>query len=150
MHPVLKSANGIPVRRMKTLAKIPFGTCEDYAVLALSVMRAKGIPVAIDFTPQWPFRSMGHSWNVLLDNFGKNVVFEGVMSRPGIPHKEDHKMAKVFRRIYAINETIEHIYKTEKYIPVAFNTPFMRDVTHEYMKTSNITVNIDNPDKHYL
>lgn len=41
------------------------------------MMRSIGIPVMLDFTPQWPFRSMGHYWNVLLDNTGKNLAFGG-------------------------------------------------------------------------
>ncbi|MFV0417884.1 MAG: discoidin domain-containing protein [Dysgonomonas sp.] len=142
IHPRLWAETGIPVTRMKTLLRVPYGSCDNYCILALSLMRAQGIPSTIDFIPQWPFRSMGHSWNVLLDNYGKNVIFEGAFARPGLPHKEDHKMAKVFRRTYSANKELLEIYKTEKYIPDAFRTPFCKDVTNEYMRTSDITLDV--------
>jgi hypothetical protein len=147
-QPTLRSETMTVVGKMNTLANVPYGTCDSYAILSLAVMRARGIPTAIDCTPQWPFRSLGHSWNVLLNNSGKNVLFVGAMSRPGEPHMEDHKMAKVFRKTYAINKEIEDIHKTEKYIPPAFYIPFIKDVSHEYMTTRDVTVNIDNEDKH--
>ncbi|WP_029904863.1 transglutaminase-like domain-containing protein [Prevotella sp. 10(H)] len=148
IRPHLKSVDGYPILKMNTLTKVPYGTCDEYSILALSVMRAKGIPTAIDFTPQWPFQSKGHSWNVLLNNFGKHMVFEGAMSSPGTLHKEDHKMAKVFRRTYAINKEIEDIHESEKFIPSVFDLPFIKDVTPEYMATRNVTINIDNKNKH--
>jgi len=77
---VLQSAS-LPVKRLRSAFHKPFGTCHDYGFIATAVLRAKGIPVTIDYTPQWPFRSMGHSWNVLLDNFGKNIIFVGCFSR---------------------------------------------------------------------
>ena len=49
----------------------------------------------MDFTPQWPFLDLGHSWNVLLANNGKNIPFSGAESNPGEPHKLGEKMAKV-------------------------------------------------------
>lgn len=126
----------IPVYRLRTSLKKPLGTCDDYAFIATSVLRAKGIPVAMDNTPQWAFRSMGHSWNVLLDNFGKNIVFLGCDSPLGIPHKEDHPTAKVFRNSFAINRDIEKLYYAEKYIPYAFRDICVKDVTSEYINNA--------------
>ena len=51
--------------------------------MGLSIMRSKGIPVMMDFIPQWPVRSGRHYWNVMLDNRGKNVVFLATESDPG-------------------------------------------------------------------
>lgn len=130
----------LPVRKMSTLANIPFGTCSDYNLLAVSVMRAKGIPCAIDFTPQWPFRSLGHSWCVLLKNFGRHAIFEGAASRPASPHKEDHKMAKVFRQTYAANDEIKRIHSAESFVPAVFQTTCIKDVTAEYMDTRDIEI----------
>ena len=61
----------LPIRCLKN---IRMGECEDYAELTAYIMRACGIPVGIDFTPQWPFRSSGHYWNTLLDNSGKTFL----------------------------------------------------------------------------
>ena len=56
------------------------------------MMRSIGIPVMLDFTPQWPFRSMGHYWNVLLDNTGKNLAFGGCETKtdPDILRKAEY------------------------------------------------------------
>ncbi len=138
------------INRIKTLWEIPSGTCDEYSVMALAVLRAKGIPVAMDFTPQWPFRSMGHSWNVLLENTGKMGVFEGANTPVGTPHKKDHVMAKVYRKTYAFNQEIGQIYRMEKDIPKFLEKPFIRDVTNEYMHTKNVTISLKNkPDYQY-
>lgn len=142
MNPRIINEAQIPIRRMKTLANIPFGTCDDYSIIALAVTRANGIPTAIDFTPQWPFRSLGHEWNVLLENTGKNVVFEGANTAPGTPHKKDHKLAKVFRKTYAINEEVRNIHFSEQYIPSAFKNYHIKDVTDDYMISKNIEIKI--------
>ncbi|MEA4967011.1 MAG: hypothetical protein VB048_02690, partial [Bacteroidaceae bacterium] len=145
LKPSISNQNKIiPLRRVSTSMKILQGVCDDYNFIATAVLRAKGIPVSIDFTPQWPFRSLGHSWNVLLDNFGKNIVFLGCEQGPGLSHKVDHRMAKVFRRTYAINRELELIYKSEKYIPPEFNDLYMKDVTNEYMKTYDVQIDLSN------
>lgn len=148
LSPNVNIKNGTaPIKRVRSAVHKPFGTCDDYGFIAASLFRAEGIPVAVDYTPQWPFRSMDHSWNVLLDNFGKKVVFVGCISRLGLPHKEDHPMVKVFRKSYAVNREIEQIHRTEKYIPPVFESLFVKDVTEEYMRTFNVAVEIKNKTK---
>jgi hypothetical protein len=134
--------NCIPVQRIRTLAKLPFGSCDDYALLSLGVMRSKGIPVAIDFTPQWPFRSQGHAWTVVLTNRGKNVEFPAGFSNPGEPHKPDEKKAKIFRKCYAANRELEILNKKLKHVPAPFNNIFIRDVTEEYITTADVTLSV--------
>ena len=55
---------------LQALDGMRMGECFDYATLAVYVMRACGIPVALDFTPQWPDRAHNHYWNALIDNTG--------------------------------------------------------------------------------
>jgi hypothetical protein len=43
--------NYIPVRKISTLLKVPYGICEDYNIMAIALMRAYGIPCMMDFTP---------------------------------------------------------------------------------------------------
>ena len=106
------------------------------------MMRSIGIPVMLDFTPQWPFRSMGHYWNVLLDNTGKNLAFGGCETKtdPDILHKPSQKIAKVYRRTYAINQDLVKLNTTEEVVPDLFRNIFMKDVTSEYMKTCDIMI----------
>ncbi|MBK5723098.1 hypothetical protein JGH11_19710, partial [Dysgonomonas sp. Marseille-P4677] len=141
IHPRLINKYPLPVKKVSTLTKIPFGVCDDYNTLGIAIMRAKGIPCAMDFTPQWPFRSLGHTWCVLLENSGKTVIFEGADGAPARPHKQDHKMAKVFRKTYAINKDLVQMIKEERFVPSPFNEPFLKDVTTDYLKTVDIKVN---------
>ena len=98
---IFNNDNSLPIFRYRTLAKKPYGMCDDYANMTVAVMRSLGIPVTSDYTPQWPDRSWGHGWNVVLANRGKNIVFSGGDTNPGVPHYLDSKMAKVYRRSYA-------------------------------------------------
>jgi hypothetical protein len=133
---------GLPILRISTLAKQPFGSCDDYALLSLGLMRSKGIPVVTDFVHQWPFRSGKHSWSVVLTNRGRNVEFPAGFANPGEPHKPDERRGKVFRRTYAINREITALCASEKYVPPAFAAPFIKDVTDEYVTTCDVELKI--------
>ena len=134
--------NAIPLKDIRTVTLMPFGSCADYTVVALAAMRSKGIPIMEDYTPQWPFQALGHSWTVILNNQGKNMVFSAGSSNPGELHKPDEKMAKVFRRCYAINRDVLDIHLSEKYIPSAFQNFSIKDVTDEYMVADDVEIKI--------
>jgi hypothetical protein len=131
------------------LRNMRMGECNDYAKLTAYIMRASGIPVGIDFTPQWPFRSSGHCWNTLLDNSGRNVPFMGGESNPGYPCKAGYVMAKVYRRtfsyqsqsLFALNQNINES------VPQNLNTPFVKDVTEEYLQ--GVSLHVDLNGRHY-
>lgn len=143
LKPDIRASKIYPIHRINTKLRVPFGVCGDYVEIAAAVLRSKGIPVAIDFTPQWPFRSSGHSWNVVLANNGKMIPFSGVESNPGEPHKLDEKMAKIYRKTYAINPEMEELLKTEQCIPGDLGSLFIKDVTSEYMITSDVAINVE-------
>lgn len=146
VQPYLLEYDAPAVQRLPTKMRIPFGVCDDYVQIATCVMRSNGIPVAIDFTPQWAARASGHSWNVILPNDGKCIPFSGVGSDPGEPHMADERMAKVYRRTYAKNPVLEELVESEKEenLPEAFKAPFFKDVTSEYMHCSDVALNIQN------
>ena len=122
------------------LPRIPYGECDHFADIALIVMRSLGIPVMEDFTPQWPFRSLGHTWNVLISTDGRKISFGGCDVDPDVLHKPDQKMAKVYRRTYAPDSELIRLNHKEKNIPPLFTNVFMKDVTPEYMKTVSIKI----------
>jgi hypothetical protein len=128
----------------KELLEHRVGVCREYADIALYVTRATGIPVSIDFTPQWPFRSMGHTWNTVLTRENKNIAFMGVESNPGQPHKADHKFAKIYRNTFAIqpNSLIMTAGINEN-IPPLFTNPRFIDVSDEYFKGSDVRVQLN-------
>ena len=143
-------AQTIPIRRMNTLAKIPYGPCDDYTALVTAVLRAKGMPVVMDYTPQWPFRSFRHAWNMLLINYGKNVGFNGVDTDIRNYHREDHTMAKVFRKTYSGNKELMELLHTEKHVPETFRNPFIKDVTSEYLKTVDVEIPVKDKAHKYV
>lgn len=143
MRPEITEASQVrPIYRLSTRLRMPFGICADFTNMAISVFRSQGIPVALDFTPQWAFRSLGHTWNVVLVNNGKNVPFSGATSNPGQPHKPDERMAKVFRITYAVNPDLKRLSEIEAFVPRAFRYPFFKDVTEEYMDCEDVEIEV--------
>ncbi len=132
-----------PVLRLRTRMKMPSGTCRDFASIAASVMRANGIPVAVDFTPIWAGGGTGHTWCVVLAGTGKTEPFSPPFTRPGDIHRLTDRIAKVFRWTYAPNHALIALNKSREYIPEVFKTPFLKDVTAEYVKGCDITIPIE-------
>lgn len=131
------------IASLKTLLKVPYGTCDEYSFLALAAMRANGIPVGMDFTPQWPTRNMGHVWNFLHDNQKNDVVFEGASKTIQVHHKKEQIMSKVFRNKYMINEELQKLIESEKFVPELFSKPFIDDVTAQYMSTIDVECDVN-------
>lgn len=150
IRPDVRGNEMLPVHRLSTKLQMPFGICQDYVEIAAAVLRSEGIPVAIDFTPQWPFREIGHSWNVVLANSGRPIPFGGAESNPGEPHKLDEKMAKVYRNTYAVNPDLERLHQNERFVPQIFRTLCIKDVTSEYMVTSDVEVEVDKETGGYI
>lgn len=118
------------------------GDCKDYALYAMFVMRACGIPVSIDYTPQWPNRSKRHIWNVLLNNNGKEVVFLGGDIGPGYPHYPSDKFAKIFRHTYAFQQNSLFSIKGNEEVPPNLDTPFIKDVSDKYFKGAEVDIRL--------
>ena len=130
-----------PIMESNRLLRMLSGSCDEYTRLTCLAMRSNGVPIAIDFTPQWPFREMGHSWNVLLASTGKGLPFVGIESGPEVTDKLDHKKSKVFRHTYKTNRELQKI-NTGKWVPKLFKNIFLEDVTSEYMDVQDIQVPI--------
>ena len=124
---------------LQALDDMRMGECFDYATLAVYVMRACGIPVALDFTPQWPDRAHNHYWNALIDNTGLCIPFVGVESNPGYPSKQGRLLAKVYRYTFAYQPQSLHALNAESHesVPPMLDSPFMKDVSGEYFKGRN-------------
>ncbi len=134
---------------LQALDGMRMGECFDYATLAVYVMRACGIPVALDFTPQWPDRAHNHYWNALIDNTGLCIPFVGVESNPGYPSKQGRLLAKVYRRTFAYQPQSLCALNVDAHedIPPVLASPFMRDVSGEYFKGRNLYVALNGAHK---
>ena len=134
----------IPVFSPETFFKFPYAAaCEENAELVTLIMRAKGIPTAIDFTPQWPDRRQGHSWCVIWSVHGRAESFSPFYSRPGVQFITHQRVSKVFRRMYAPNREYVKAMASLDHFASITGTPFFEDVTEEYTCTSDIDITLN-------
>ena len=129
--------------RLEDALQLPMGTCDFYVFMATILLRSQGIPVVMDFTPHWAYRNIGHSWNVVLTNEGREVPFTGICTQPGEEHKPDEKMPKAYRFTYAQNLDLKRLNRREKFVPRFFRNVFMRDVTSHYAKCCDVTLPVN-------
>ena len=73
---------------------------------------------------------------------------EGGDTNPDVLHKPDAKMAKVYRCTYAINPEIVRLPRAERQVPPSLANPHCKDVTTEYMRTSDVSIPVRNERKH--
>jgi hypothetical protein len=106
------------------------GTCEEMTALATFVMRALGIPVSQDFTPFWPHRNIGHTWNSVYDR-GIRISFMGTEANPGISHHGSRvPSSKVYRKTYSMQK---NVYAGDINITPVLRQKCIKDVTCEYI-----------------
>lgn len=123
---------------------IRLGSCNDYGARTMYIFRSLGIPVGMDFSPQWINYTTPHSWNILLTEGDVNFPFLGfdeTISEWDI--EEFFHCPKVFRRTYSIQNSSLALKNFEEQIPEVFKLPNMFDVTSEYVPVSNIEVHLN-------
>ena len=59
-------------------------------------------------------------------------------------------MAKVYRRCYAAHPGIERLLRTEKHVPPPFRSPFIKDVSTEYMECVDVEVEVRHKAEGYV
>lgn len=130
---------------VSVLRNMRMGECYDYAKLTCYVMRSCGIPVSLDFTPQWPDRAHAHHWNALLDNTGYSMPFMGGESNPGYPSKQGRRMAKVYRYTFAYQpqSLAAQSEGMGQKIPPILSSPFIKDVSEEYFKGRSLSFKLN-------
>lgn len=127
-----------PVSKMEMIHR---GACRHTVAFYTWVMRACGLPVAIDFVKSWGNRSQGHEWNVLMLDSGRIFPFDAF----GIDRLEfAYKPAKIFRKMYSLNNITEEI-PSLKDVPGWLLSPDELDVTTQYGDTYDISVKCTHP-----
>lgn len=123
---------GVP-QSYPNLLRSHWGNCIDEANYALFQMRGNGVPVAIDFVPQWASLHDKHYWNVVIDTAGRARDFQvGFGLFPGKVQLRE-KVAKIYRRTFAIQrEGIVYKRLGKESIPPVFRSCDLRDVTAQY------------------
>lgn len=128
----------LPISKMETGRR---GSCRQTSVYCAQVMRACGIPVAIDYVKAWGNRSRGHNWNVLIQDSGKIFPFDP------FEHTRlqfTYKPAKIFRKMYSNNCLPKEIPSFSD-VPEYLLYPDELDVTHQYGETFDIEIDCDYP-----
>lgn len=117
------------------------GSCREYSNQGLAATRACGIPVAIDFVPQWARRSMGHEWNVLLPREDMPHPFT-VNKIPGshLYGIYEEVIPKVYRKTYKIQRESLYFLAKDEVIPPLFNNPCIKDVTAQYAEVTDLNI----------
>jgi hypothetical protein len=110
------------------------GRCEDISNMMSYAMRSNAVPVATDYTPYWADRDNNHAWEVLLDHEGNG--------RAGL----SNRAAKIYRKMFSRQpETLGVIKRPDEQVPRYLQSASQRDVTDQYMPTSDVTVELTEP-----
>ncbi|MDR2139157.1 MAG: discoidin domain-containing protein [Tannerella sp.] len=133
-------SDALPDMNYSMIHALRIGTCVERVKYGLYVMRALGVPVTLDFTPQWPFRSMGHTWCSVRDGNGRYIPFIPTESKPGEPHKPDHKMAKAYRHTYEANRHSLAFAAKDQHVPMFFRNPYMQDISSLTFSAADIAI----------
>ena len=119
------------------------GRCEDMTNLAIYAMRANGIAVTSDYTPQWADTGNNHAWNVVITPDGKAIPFMGCEENPG-KYSLRRRMAKVYRKTYSKQtENLAFKLGNEEKAPAWLSGKCYLDVTREYTNVSHVTLKLD-------
>ena len=141
----IHSGHGYPIYSPSVFVKLPGASCDEYMNNGILIMRSKGIPVGMDYTPQFSDRKYGHYWNVFPNIRGRSTVFTSFGINPDYPHYAQAKFAKVFRRTYAPNKDYLALLKRNSgRVPQMYDSPFFKDVTHDYQETVDLRIDLRN------
>ena len=113
------------------------GACPHRVSYTVMAMRASGIAIATDYTPQWANMHGGHYWGVYMDN-KRQIPFDAAYQYFGFEYQQYRKFAKVFRTSFK---------RLSCEFPVHDDIPLRMldrgyDVTHEYTETTNIILDV--------
>jgi len=136
-------ASDVPDYNVHMLLAAKVAACRQYCLKIQLAAHCLGVPVVLDYTPQWATRSMGHEWNALITNDGKALSF-GIKDKCKLGiHIElvpDRIPPKVYRQTFAKQkESLSMLHGNEE-IPPTFSSPCIKDVTKDYYSTVDVPV----------
>ncbi len=132
---------------IKNLMKGGVGNCSDMASVAAYIGRSIGLPIAIEYMPQWGSGNGGHVWNALILNENKSIPFLGAEGQPGTYTTMldgEGRIAKVYRRLLTRNKNSFAFQANEKglsYGKIPRYAMDLRtiDVTHLYSPVADLS-----------
>jgi hypothetical protein len=140
----------IPDLPPSILTKLERAPCIDLSRLIAYAGRSLGIPIVVDYTPQWANRSSNHVWNALIDKSGKPLSFgakDEVELGRHLEGRPWERVSKVYRMTYAIqHNSLAYICGSEE-IHDKFVSPFIKDVSKDYFNGADLKINFINEPK---
>jgi hypothetical protein len=132
----------LPPLPFSSLDLLSMGSCKEFCYHAIFLMRAAGMPVTMDFSPQHGNNSGGHEWVALVRDSGGSIPFD-IPSLWGLgSYKPAYiKDPRIYRYTFS-EDSLSHVRKRGKcrFLPAWFNEAAIRDVTELYMPVSNVTI----------
>jgi hypothetical protein len=127
------------------LLKAKYGACTDNSNYKSMIMRSFGIPVAIDYLPQYGNDHNTHCWNSVMDRNGNFVSFEEALNDINAHVAYKYKIGKVYRKSFSKNIKIEKIQEdTKGDVPPTFSESKFFDVTSQYVAVTNVKLQLKN------
>ncbi len=90
-----------PDQSISEMLQYKIGTCDDYCTLRCYLMRAFGVPVAIDRAIKWGNRNGAHGETAVLDSSGNASPYFPLYEKV---EKKGRAAGKIWRKTYAIQE----------------------------------------------
>jgi hypothetical protein len=122
------------------------GNCRDMVSKTIFIMRSLGIPVGMEFTPNWGNRNGGHLWNVVLDKHGQNHPFMGTENNDSreLEGGTHYTFPKIFLQTFGSQDYNSYLMQNAgNDIPEFFKNSNIKDVTNEVKGSEHITVTVD-------
>lgn len=103
--------------------------CRDNALGELLLYRLAGIPAALDMTPAWGNSDGNHAWAHPIDaRFHSRYEVDAF----------NRDIPKVYRQTYS-RQHADITPAHDEFVPPFFRDVFLKDVTHEYVNTADVT-----------
>ena len=126
------------------LLQAMYGNCADNSNYKAMIMRTFGIPVSVDYIPQYGNDHNIHYWNAVMDRNGNFVSFEEALNDINASVAYKYRIAKVYRRTFSKNpDIVRLIEETNGELPSIFRNSRMVDVTSEYVAVTKVKVKLN-------
>lgn len=152
------AAASLPILSLGSFEYIGKGLCDDRCKFNFSLLSSLGMPVVQDFVPAWGNRHGGHSWNaIVLDE--ETYPFEPFWDEDRWKYKRIYnnecfdllwgkfRLPKVYRYTYEsyLEGPLAERNISSSDIPPFFRNPFIKDVSSQYFKTSDVRITLTEP-----
>jgi len=126
------------------------GSCLDLRDLSLYILRSVGIPAVADFYRCSPSNnSWMHTWVMIRDTTGKDVPFRGPGLKVSRELDIEYDKGKIYRTYYGKQNISPKVINNIE-IPAFFRSPYIKDVTMNYMEKNEIELEVIQKENEYV